>query len=717
MLGFGGNKNEGNGGDTKEIRQNDTFQDTTFEDGFFMDESQITRPSAPEVMQDHSNNARMPAPLTSEKEALSVSASQDSGDDDALEFKIDDSAGEINFGSGVIKPPAPQAPASPPEAAMAAPLPPAETKAEATMGSAELNSREISQMVSSASKGRMGDQMVEMGLITQDQLHVALQQKKLSGDMLGTILVKLGFITEQDLIMFLADSSGFGVFNPKTSVYDSAALALFDKHVAKKCGALPVSISGDEYFVAMADPHDVVALDTVRRHLPKGAQVRPLVTTPQILSDSIDSAYGYASSIGDILKELEEGGQQEDLTLLDEKDVFAHPIVRLVNALVFEAVKMGASDLHFEPEEQFVRVRYRLDGVLFTAQTLHKQHWSGISQRLKIMAQLDIADKISAQDGRFNLNIAGREADFRVSSLPTVHGENIVLRVLDKSASIMPMSALGFSDENREKIRIAQSKPEGIIIVTGPTGSGKTTSLYSMLNEINDVQVNIQTLEDPVEYSLPMIRQTHVREGVLEFADGIKALLRQDPDIIFIGEIRDQTTAEMALKAAMTGHQVYTSLHTNDSFGALPRMLDLGLKPGMLAGAVVAIFAQRLARRLCKNCKIPHEITDAECSKYGFSREAGMQIFRHNPDGCSECSGGYKGRVALVEILLMDEELNDMIASSSPISEMKKVAVKKGFKNMADDGILKIKEGITDIAAVSRVVDLLKAHKDEDAAL
>ena len=573
------------------------------------------------------------------------------------------------------------------------------------------------QAESGKGKGRMGDQMVEMGLITQDQLHVALQQKKLSGDMLGAILVQLGFITEQDLIIFLAESSGFGVFDPKTSVYDSDALALFDKHVAKKCGALPVSIKGNEYFFAMADPHDVVALDTVRRHLPKGAQVRPLVTTPQVISDSIDSAYGYASSIGEILKELEDGGEQDDLTLLDEKDAFSHPIVRLVNALLFEAVKMGASDLHFEPEEQFLRVRYRLDGVLFTAQTLHKQHWSGISQRLKIMAQLDIADKISAQDGRFNLNIAGREADFRVSSLPTVHGENIVLRVLDKSASIMPMEALGFSEENQKRIKIAQSKPEGIIIVTGPTGSGKTTSLYSMLNEINDVEVNIQTLEDPVEYSLPMIRQTHVREGVLEFADGIKALLRQDPDIIFVGEIRDQTTAEMALKAAMTGHQVYTSLHTNDSFGALPRLLDLGLKPGMLSGAVVAIFAQRLARRLCNNCKQPHILEPAEYERLGLDSNNPPEIFKHNPDGCSECQNGYKGRVALVEILLIDEDMNDMVASSAPISDIKKDAVKKGFKNMADDGILKITEGITDITAVSKVVDLSKANKHENAAL
>ena len=229
------------------------------------------------------------------------------------------------------------------------------------------------------------------------------------------------------------------------------------------------------------------------------------------------------------------------------------------------------------------------------------------------MSNMNIADKLSAQDGRFHINVGGREADFRVSSLPTVWGENIVLRVLDKSSSIMPLSALGFSKINQEKIDYCQTKPEGIIIVTGPTGSGKSTSLYSMLNHINSVEVNIQTLEDPVEYSLPMIRQTNVREGVLEFSDGIKALLRQDPDIIFIGEIRDQTTAEMALKAAMTGHQVYTTLHTNDSFGALPRLMDLNIKPGMLAGAIIGVFAQRLARRLCSQCKEPYRASEEEC--------------------------------------------------------------------------------------------------------
>lgn len=558
-------------------------------------------------------------------------------------------------------------------------------------------------------KGRMGDRMVTMGLISEDQLNVALQEKKISGKMLGEILVELGFIEEAALTGFLAESSGFDLFDPKHTIVDGDALALLEKDVARKHSVLPISLSENEMLVAMADPYDVVALDTLRRFIPKNVNIKPLVTTASVLNDAIDAAYGYASSINAILKELEKDTDQKDVATLDENEAFSHPIVRLVNALLYDAVKIGASDLHFEPEENFIRLRYRVDGVLYTAQILHKQHWSGISQRIKIMSNMNIADKLSPQDGRFNLNVGGREADFRVSSLPTVHGENIVLRVLDKSASIMPLANLGFSEENMSKIENAQTRPEGIIIVTGPTGSGKTTSLYSMLNEINDVEVNIQTLEDPVEYSLPMIRQTHVREGVLEFGDGIKALLRQDPDIIFIGEIRDKTTAEMALKASMTGHQVYTTLHTNDSFGAIPRLLDLGLKPGMIAGAIIAVFAQRLTRVLCDSCKVEHTPDEEECKILGVDPDNPPTIYNHRQGGCEICAGqGYKGRIAVAEILTFDEEMDELLAKGESKAELKHMAMKKGFKSMKDDGILKVLEGITDLEALSRVVDLKK---------
>jgi type IV pilus assembly protein PilB len=558
-------------------------------------------------------------------------------------------------------------------------------------------------------KGRIGDRLVEMGIITEGQLNVAIQEKKISGKLLGEVLVDLGFIDEGTLSAFIAEASGVELFDPQHTIFDGDVLALLDKASALKLQMLPISRTEKEIRVAMADPYDVVAMDTLRRFLPKGMVIKPLVSTPKILGDAIDAAYGYASSVSAILRELEEGREQKDVTALSENEIFSHPIVRLVNALVFEAVKIGASDLHFEPEENFIRLRYRMDGVLFTAQILHKQHWNGISQRIKIMSGMNIADKLSPQDGRFGMNVGGREADFRVSSLPTVHGENIVLRVLDQSSSIMPMEKLGFSQHNLDLIYKSQARPEGIIIVTGPTGSGKTTSLYSMLNEINDVEVNIQTLEDPVEYSLPMIRQTHVREGVLNFADGIKALLRQDPDIIFIGEIRDGETANMALKAAMTGHQVYTTLHTNDSFGAIPRLFDLGMKPGMVAGSIIAIFAQRLTRRLCKHCREPHVATAEECVIIGVSPDIAPTIHRARQGGCDACGGqGYKGRIAVVEILTFDEELDELMARQATRAELKTCAVKKGFKSMKDDGILKVLEGVTSIEALSDVVDVNK---------
>ncbi len=576
----------------------------------------------------------------------------------------------------------------------------------------ESQSRELKTQSPSELKAkgaRMGDQLIAMGLITEDQLNVALQEKKISGKMLGEIFVELGFIDAETLSSFLAKTTGFSVFDPKNTIIDAEALRLIDKEMAHKYSFLPVALDDTSLQIAMVDPYDVVALDILKGHIPRGVKVVPIVTTSRTIGEAIDAAYGFAGSVPAILKELE-GKNVDDLEEvagLSEDEAYSHPLVRLVNALIFEAVKAGVSDLHFEPEENFVRLRCRKDGVMSTTQILHKQHWNGVSQRLKIMASLNIADKLAPQDGRIQMNIKGHEVDFRVSSLPTVHGENIVMRVLDKQSNIMPMASLGFSPLNLERIHTAQKRPEGIIIVTGPTGSGKTTSLYSMLNEINTVDVNIQTLEDPVEYSLPMIRQTHVREGVLDFADGIRALLRQDPDIIFIGEIRDQTTAEMALQAAMTGHQVYTTLHTNDSFGAIPRLFDLGMVPGMIAGNIISVFAQRLTRTLCDNCKQPYKPTDDEIKMLGV--ETIPEIFKANQGGCQACeSKGYKGRVAIAEVLLFDEEMDEILAKSGSKAEMKSVAVSKGFKNMRDDAMLKILEGRTTFEAVSKVVDITK---------
>lgn len=563
---------------------------------------------------------------------------------------------------------------------------------------------------------RIGDRLVEQGLITHDQLKVALYEKQKSSRLIGEILVDMGFITSGVLSAFLAESAGLQQFDPKKTMLDPAALEVIPKKDALKYQMLPISLDRvkNVAVVAMADPYDVVALDRLKQVLPRGCTLTSLISPPEVLADTIHKSYGVTTSIDGILKELagDAASAKINLETLSEDEAYSHPIVRLVNALVFEAVKMGASDLHFEPEESFIRLRFRVDGDLVTVHTLHKEYWNGISQRLKIMSEMNIADKLMPQDGRFNLNVGGREADFRVSSLPTVHGENIVLRVLDKSASIVPLDKLGFSAHNMKLIEKCQARPEGIIIVTGPTGSGKTTTLYSMLNAVNTPDVNIQTLEDPVEYSLGLIRQTHVREGAgLGFGEGIKALLRQDPDIIFIGEVRDKVTAEQALKAAMTGHQVYTSLHTNDCFGAIPRLVDMGMQPGMLAGAIIATFAQRLVRKLCPQCKVAKPATPEEC-KLLRDDAAGQPIDPNNPPtiyhpgGCPDCKNtGYKGRVACVEILYFDEEMDDVVASGSHKSAMKKLARTKGFKSMLDDGILKIYEGTTTLESVRQTLN------------
>lgn len=556
---------------------------------------------------------------------------------------------------------------------------------------------------------RIGEVLVEQGIINKDQLQVALHEKQRSNRMLGEILVDLGFITQEVLTSFLSATTGLQQFDPKNTMLDPELLEIIPKKEAQKYQILPVALDREKNvaIIAMADPYDVVALDRLKQLLPKGFTVVPQICAPSVIADVTHRVYGVTTSIEGILKELagDKGAAKKNLETLSEDEAYSHPLVRMVNALVFEAVKMGASDLHFEPEENFVRLRYRLDGDLQTVHTLHREYWSGMCQRLKIMSGMNIADKLSPQDGRFSLNVGGREADFRVSSLPTVFGENIVLRVLDKSASIVPLEQLGFSPHNRELVAKCLSRPEGIIIVTGPTGSGKTTTLYSMLNEVNTPDVNIQTLEDPVEYSLGMIRQTNVREGVgLTFGEGVKALLRQDPDIIFIGEVRDQVTAEQALKAAMTGHQVFTSLHTNDSFGAIPRMLDMGLQPGMMAGAIVGIFAQRLVRRLCPKCKKPVKANEEACRLLGADPANPPTIYE--AVGCPFCSSsGYKGRVACCEILYIDEDIDDVIAAGGQKSLLKAAARKKGFQSMVDDGVYKILEGTTSLDAVTKVLN------------
>ncbi|OIQ89138.1 putative type II secretion system protein E [mine drainage metagenome] len=553
--------------------------------------------------------------------------------------------------------------------------------------------------------GRIGDRLVEMGLLSKDQLQVALYEKKRSKKLLGNLLVELGFITESALSAVLVSSSGLERFDLKDTVVEPDLLKAFPKEVAQRYRVLPVSLDGNQLRLAMADIYDVLALDQARRYLPMGCEIIPLVSSENDIVAAIDQYYGYELSIDGILRELETGDHDVSTAALSGDAGYVHPLVRLVNAMLLDAVKCGASDIHFEPEGNFMRLRYRVDGVMTQIRTFHKDHWPAISHRLKIVSGMNIADKLNPQDGRFGFTIGQRRVDFRVACLPTVHGENIVIRILDKSGALLSIESLGFSEGNLALLQRLLKRPEGIVLVTGPTGSGKTTTLYGVLNHISSLERNIMTLEDPVEYELPLIRQSQVREGTgVSFADGVRALLRQDPDVIFIGEVRDRDTAVMALRAAMTGHQVFSTLHTNDAAGAIPRLHDLGLDHGLLAGNIIGVVAQRLARRLC-SCAGKRPATDEECRIFGVDPKDPPQIGQ--PVGCETCRyTGYKGRIAVHEILPMNTELDELVLRGAPLSQVRDAARRYGFRTMAEDGIGKVLAGVLSLDSLMRTVDL-----------
>jgi len=559
-----------------------------------------------------------------------------------------------------------------------------------------------------APTARIGDLLVERGLISKDQLEVAFQEKAKSNKLLGELLVELGFITEQALSAVLAESSGYQRFVPGATVVEAEALALLPKEAAQRYRAFPISFDGKNLRLAMADIYDVLAIDKVKRFFPAGTNVQPLVCSDTEVQKAIDQYYGHELSIEGVLKELEslESGEDEETQYVEQMEGgYLHPLVRLVNALLLDAIKTGASDVHFEPEGNFLRLRYRIDGEMTQIRTLHKRHWAAACHRIKLMGGMNIADRMNPQDGRFTLEIGNRKVDFRASSLPTIHGENVVLRILDKSQALVTIDKLGYTPHNFGLIKRMVQKPEGIIIVTGPTGSGKTTTLYAMIAYINSLDVNIMTLEDPVEYELALVRQAQVREGSsLSFAEGIRTLLRQDPDIILVGEVRDGGTATMALRAAMTGHQVYTTLHTNDAAGCIPRLLDLGLKPNLMAGNIIGIIAQRLVRKICDDCKEMRTATEDECRLLAVDPANPPQIAQAK--GCDNCrKTGYRGRIAVSEILPFNDDVDALVIKDAPLPEIKKAARGAGFVPMVDDATTKVLEGKTSLKAAMNVVD------------
>lgn len=559
--------------------------------------------------------------------------------------------------------------------------------------------------VESERKMRLGDSLIHFGLISEDQLQVALQEQRQSKKLLGAILVDMGFVTESALGEILAESAGTDTFDPAATMLDPNLLGQIPKDVCMRHKVIPVAQDKEgSVSLAMADVYDVLALDQARRHLPKGVNIIPLYCTEAQVIDLIDQYYDYEISIDGILKEIETGIR--DNTELDgRQDGYVNPTVRLVNALLIDAIKQEASDIHFEPEGTFLRLRYRIDGKLQQVRSFHRDYWAAMCVRLKIISGMNIAESRAPQDGRIAFKALGRDIDFRVATQPTVHGENIVLRILDKSKALLPIDQLGFTEHNRELLKRCLKRPEGIIIVTGPTGSGKTTTLYSMLGHINSIDVNIMTLEDPVEYQIPLIRQTNVREGSIDFSGGIKSLMRQDPDIIFIGEVRDEETALMSVRAALTGHQVFTTLHTNDALGAIPRLGDIGVPAHLLAGSLIASIAQRLARKLCPHCKREVVASEDDCRVLGIDQSEAPRIYE--AEGCDQCSmKGYKGRTAIIEILRVDEGMDELISTHATRNHMMEYALENGFVPMVQDGISKVLAGEIDLKELIGTVDL-----------
>ncbi|KQV87838.1 secretion system protein E [Massilia sp. Root351] len=557
----------------------------------------------------------------------------------------------------------------------------------------------------------LGKLLIQKGVISEDQLRIALIEQKRSGEPLGKMMIALGFVTEATMREALSENLHTPSADLNSLVVDAIALKLIPKEVAKRYRVFPIVYQRDidNLVLAMSDTSNIVALDQINAMLVQGITITPMLANESDIQRAIDQYYGFELSIDGILHEIETG-EVNYASLGTTSDEYSQPMVRLIDALLADAVQNGASDIHFEPEQSFLRIRYRIDGILRQIRSLHKSYWPAMAVRLKVISNMNIAETRAPQDGRISIKFSGRQIDFRASAQPTTHGENLVLRVLDRQKGIVPLDGLGLDEAELTLLKLMIARPDGVILVTGPTGSGKTTTLYSILNHINTESVNIMTLEDPVEYPMNMIRQTSVNESAkMGFADGIRSMMRQDPDVILVGEVRDRETAEMAFAAAMTGHQVYSTLHTNSAIGSVSRLLDIGIVPDVMAGNIIGVIAQRLVRRLCPHCREPFTADAVERRLLGLPEDArGDSPTRlYRAVGCERCAHqGYKGRLAIMELLKMNAELDELIGRRASARELRNAAKSAGFKTLVDDGMRRVLEGVTTLEEVSRVVDL-----------
>jgi type IV pilus assembly protein PilB len=596
---------------------------------------------------------------------------------------------------------------------------------------------------------RLGQLLTSSKMITEDQLKEAIGLQRREGGRLGTNLIKLGYITEEKLVSFLSKQWGVPAVTLSDYMIDSLVLKLIPYEIARKYLIVPVARVGATLTIAMADPSNVFVIDDVK--FMTGFNVEVVVAGESSVINAINSFYKGKNQTPAVSKapaqksalkakdytisedeykddsqpavfddsplvDVDEfdkvvGQALDDVEVIEDKDEEAlseveRPIVKLVNGVLINAVKEKASDIHVEPYENSFRIRQRVDGRMYTVMNLPVKIKSAVTSRLKIMAGLDIAERRLPQDGRIKLKLGKkREIDFRVSTVPCLFGERTVLRLLDKSNLQVDLTRLGFEEDVLKDFMISLDKPYGMILVTGPTGSGKTTTLYSALQYLNKIGVNISTAEDPVEYNFMGINQVHVREDIgLTFAAALRSFLRQDPDIIMVGEIRDFETAEISVKAALTGHLVLSTLHTNDAPSTVSRLLNMGIEPFLVSASVILIVAQRLVRKICTECKVEENVPVPALIQLGFSEEEASSVKVYKGKGCSVCNGsGYKGRVALYEVMPLKEELKEMILEGASADELKKTSIRLGMKTLRASGLVKIKDGVTTIEEVLKI--------------
>jgi type IV pilus assembly protein PilB len=549
-------------------------------------------------------------------------------------------------------------------------------------------------------KEKLGQILIRNRIITEDQLEEALAKQRESGDSLGRVLIELKMVSEGALTSILARQIGLKYIDLANYDIDISASSLVDAEVARRYTLIPIGFEDGRLMIAMADPTNVFALDDVR--IMTGMEIEPLVATKEDIISAINrfcrADADAQLSVDDLTEEASDNGQ--------EAEIDDAPIVKYVNLLITEAVTDRASDVHIEPMDNDVRVRFRIDGVLHEIRRNPKQLHPGVVARIKVMADMNIAEKRVPQDGRASIDMRGKAIDIRVASLPTIHGEKMVLRILDKSASLMSLEELGFRDETMERYSRSFHKPYGTIMVTGPTGSGKTTTLYATLNVLNSIKQNIITVEDPVEYRLPLINQVQVHyKAGLTFASALRSILRCDPDIVMIGEIRDAESAQIAIESALTGHLVLSTLHTNDAPSALTRLLEMGIEPFLIASAVDCVSSQRLTRKLCDRCKEAYEPDPNFLEKVGFTWEDMEEKKLFRSKGCPACNRtGFKGRIGVYEVLEVSENIEKLVSRNAPHVEIAEMARSEGMKTMREEGFAKVRQGVTSLEEVLRVI-------------